>query len=93
MTHTISLQDALLSNQIEVENIDWEKIKILIDEMITPQLIKIIPNKGMPIFSKDPAYLLNPLSKRGNLKVKFDIEFPSNLSQDQKDQLTAVLSD
>jgi DnaJ-class molecular chaperone len=36
LTHSISLEDALLSSQIEVENIDGEKIKILIDEMITP---------------------------------------------------------
>jgi len=36
LIHKINLTDALLSNQIEVENVDGEKIKVLIDEMITP---------------------------------------------------------
>lgn len=76
-------------------NIDGEKIKnILIDEMITPQTIKIIPNKGMPLFlNQDPGYLLNPMARRGLLKIWFEIEFPQQLTQDQKDALTAVLAE
>lgn len=32
--------------------------------MITPQLVKTVQGKGMPIYSKtDPTYLLNPLAK------------------------------
>lgn len=49
----------------------------------------------MPIYNKDEYLVENynkPLNK-GNLEVKFDIEFPKCLSVEQKEVLRSVLGD
>ena len=43
----------------------------------------VIPNEGMPI-SKEPG-------KKGNLRIKFNVKFPSRLSKEQKANLKKVL--
>ena len=37
MIHRVSLKDALLALPVVVKNLDGEDIKVVIDEMITPQ--------------------------------------------------------
>lgn len=47
----------------------------------------------MPILNDNP---LGPIKRdfaRGNLIVKFDIEFPSQLSEEQKQELTDILNE
>lgn len=49
----------------------------------------------MPIYNKD-EYLVENYNKhlnKGNLEVKFDIEFPKCLSVEQKEVLRSVLGD
>ena len=56
--HRISLADALSISEIEFETLDGEKILYRPDEIISPHLKKVFPDKGMPIYSDDP---LSPL--------------------------------
>lgn len=93
INQVVSLKDALLASPVEVENLDGEVIKVPIDEMITPQTVRTILGKGMPICSQDTQSLLNPFDRRGNLYIKFQIEFPTNLTLEQKQQLTSVLEE
>ncbi|XP_074381151.1 uncharacterized protein LOC141722643 isoform X2 [Apium graveolens] len=44
---------------------------------------KVVPNEGMPI-SKEPG-------KRGNLRIKFSIKFPTSLTIEQKSDLRRIL--
>jgi len=53
------------------------------DEIISPRTRKIVLNEGMPILNT---------SKKGKLVIKFLVEFPKYLSQEQKDELVEVLS-
>lgn len=53
------------------------------DEIISPRTRKVVKNEGMPVGNT---------GKKGNLIVKFLVEFPLYLSQEQKDQLVEVFS-
>ncbi|CDW80823.1 dnaj homolog subfamily b member 13-like [Stylonychia lemnae] len=91
--HKITLADSLLSKPIIFTTIDNEMIEIAIDEVICPQTQKVIPEKGMPIFNNDPLGPLRKSYQRGNLIVRFDIEFPRQLTFSQKQELTDILNE
>ena len=48
-----------------------------------PGYTKIVPGEGMPI-SQDP-------SKKGDLVIEFEIEFPTSLSPERKDLIKRAL--
>ncbi|XP_031124457.1 dnaJ homolog subfamily B member 1-like [Ipomoea triloba] len=81
--HKISLLDALTGKTIKLTSLDGRDLTVEISEIVKPGQEKVIPDEGMPI-SKEPG-------KKGNLRIKFDIKFPSRLSADQKCDLRRVL--
>jgi len=80
---TITLKQALLGCGLRLTTLDGREIKVNMKEIIKPGFVKIVPNEGMPI-SKSPG-------QKGNLKITFNIIFPDNLTQHQRDQLKAIL--
>ncbi|KAK1381332.1 DnaJ-like protein subfamily A member 1 [Heracleum sosnowskyi] len=68
----ISLLDALTGKTIKLATLDGRDLRIPIKDIVKPGHEEVIPDEGMPI-SKEPG-------KRGNLRIKFDIKFPSRLS-------------
>jgi DnaJ-class molecular chaperone len=89
--HSICLQDALLSEGVEFETLEGEKIKFRAEQTITPQTTRVFPGKGMPIYNEDPLAPLMMNHARGNFILKFQVTFPM-MTSDQKDRLTAVLT-
>ncbi|XP_059292001.1 uncharacterized protein LOC132613858 [Lycium barbarum] len=79
----ISLVDALAGKTINLITLDGRELTIPITDVVKPGHEKIISNEGMPI-SKEPG-------KKGNLKIKFEVKFPSRLSSDQKSDIRRVL--
>lgn len=79
----ISLLDALTGSTISLTTLDGRELTIPVTDVIKPGHEQVIPNEGMPI-SKEPG-------KKGNLRIKFEIKFPSRLSSDQKSELRRVL--
>lgn len=63
-THTLSLEDALMSAPVQVKTLDGRCLKIGLDSMITPDTEHCIKGEGMPG------------QVRGDLIIKFDIQFP-----------------
>jgi DnaJ family protein B protein 4 len=53
------------------------------DEIISPQTRRVIAGKGMPLRT-DP-------SKRGDLIVKFNIQFPEELPLEKKRRIVELL--
>lgn len=84
-TATISLKKALTNPVIEVLTLDNRKLRITLNEIVTPQSKQIIKGEGMPI-SKSPR-------EKGNLIINFNIVFPSVLSREQKDKIALALPD
>lgn len=83
-TANITLREALLGATIQVPTIDGRKKQIsMANEIVNPQTEKHIANEGLP-YPKQP-------NKRGDIKVKFEIKFPSSLSQSQREALNQNL--
>lgn len=91
--HKISLSDALTVAAVEFKTLEGEIIKYRPDDIITPEFEKVFPGKGMPIYNDDPLSPLMMEHDRGNFILKFQIEFPTSLSDGQKDRLIRVLQD
>ena len=93
LEHKISLTDALEAGAVKFHTLENELIEISMDEVISPDTFKVIPGKGMPILNDDP---LGPIKRdyaRGNLILKFDIQFPENLNDAKKNALVALLDE
>lgn len=82
-TKRITLLDALTGRTIKVTTLDGRNLVIPLTEVIKPGHEEVIQNEGMPI-SKEPG-------KKGNLRIKIDIKFPSRLTGEQKSDLKRVL--
>ncbi|KAJ8445412.1 hypothetical protein Cgig2_031225 [Carnegiea gigantea] len=79
----LSLLEALTGKVLNLNTLDGRTLTIEVSDIVKPGHEILIPDEGMPI-SKEPQ-------KRGNLRIKFDIKFPSRLSSDQKSDLRRVL--
>ena len=77
VTQKIPLAEALTGTTVTLTTLDGRTLTIpCTDVVITPAYEKIVPKEGMPI-PKEPG-------KKGNLRIKFDIKFPTRLTPDQK---------
>merc|ERR1719150_3083269 len=83
-TCRISLKEALCGVLVDIPTLSGDKIPLnLANEVIRPTTVKRIPGYGLPL-SKEP-------SKKGDILVTFDIQFPEKLSQNTKDLLHDLL--
>jgi len=77
----ISLLDALLGLNILIDHPSGKKIRIKRKDIIQPNDIVRIKNKGMPHTNGN---------EMGNLYIKFIVEFPSKINNKQKKILTQL---
>lgn len=78
----VSLVDALTGVTVSLTTLDGRKLTIPVLDIVKPGQEIVIPNEGMP--TKEP-------SKRGALRVRFEVLFPSRLTLEQKSDLKRVL--
>jgi len=82
-TASVSLRDALCGGVVELLTLDNRTLRVPFTEIVTPQSQKVVRGEGMPL-QKQP-------DQRGDLYIKFNVVFPSHLSEEQKRQLRATL--
>jgi DnaJ homolog subfamily B member 4 len=73
-TITITLTEALCGFSRNLESIDGKKININIDEVVNNNSMHLASKYGMP----------NRYGSRGNMIIKYKIEYPKELSEKQK---------
>jgi DnaJ-class molecular chaperone len=76
VTRRISVTEAFTGYTGRIITLDGRNLTLPINDVIHPNYQKVVPNEGMPILG-DP-------SKRGVLKIKFDIRFPTRINALQK---------
>ncbi|XP_059289806.1 uncharacterized protein LOC132043322 [Lycium ferocissimum] len=79
----ISLLEALTGKTLELTTLDGRNLIIPLTDIVKPGHEVVVPNEGMPI-SKDPR-------KKGNLRIKMDVKYPTRLTEAQKSDLRRVL--
>ncbi|KAJ9677310.1 hypothetical protein PVL29_022351 [Vitis rotundifolia] len=79
----ITLLEALTGKALELKTLDGRILDIQLTDIVKPGYEMVVPNEGMPI-SKEP-------SRKGNLRIKFDVKYPSRLTSEQKSDLKRVL--
>ncbi|CAN6717847.1 unnamed protein product [Malus baccata var. baccata] len=79
----ITLLEALTGKTLDLTTLDGRNLMIPLTDIIKPGVEMVVPNEGMPI-SKEPG-------KKGNLRIKFDVKYPSRLTTEQKSDLKRVL--
>jgi len=81
-TKEIKLVDALKSNlSFSITTLDNKELKININEIVSPTYEKVMKNEGLPKSN----------GGKGDLIIKFDIKFPTKLSDEQKNQIKKIL--
>jgi len=81
-TKEITLIQALKSNiSFTIDTLDKKKLKVYVTDVISPTYEKVMKGEGLPKTN----------GERGDLIVKFDIKFPTKLSDEQKSELQKIL--
>nr|XP_024644476.1 dnaJ homolog subfamily B member 13 [Macaca nemestrina] len=79
----IPLGKALTCCTVEVKTLDDRLLNIPINDIIHPKYFKKVPGEGMPL-PEDPT-------KKGDLFIFFDIQFPTRLTPQKKQMLRQAL--
>jgi len=82
-TAGVPLGKALTGCIVDVPTLDERLISIPINDIVTPDYLKIVPNEGMPKSKQS--------NQRGDLVIAFNIEFPTYLSPDQKSLIAQAI--
>ncbi|KAI4343827.1 hypothetical protein L6164_011132 [Bauhinia variegata] len=79
----ITLLEALTGKTLELTTLDGRSLVIPLTDIVKAGAEIVVPNEGMPI-PKEPG-------RKGNLRIKFDVKYPSRLTSEQKYDLRRVL--
>jgi len=79
----ITLLEALTGKTLDLTTLDGRSLVLPLTDIVKPGAEVVVPDEGMPI-SKEPG-------KKGNLRVKLDVKYPSRLTPEQKSDLRRVL--
>ncbi|KAK8921070.1 hypothetical protein KSP39_PZI019908 [Platanthera zijinensis] len=81
----VSLAEALTGTTIKLASLDGRDLSIPVTDIISPGYELVIAKEGMPI-AKEPG-------RKGNLRIKFEVKFPTRLTPDQQSALKRILGD
>lgn len=84
VTQKISLVEALTGYTAQITTLDGRTLTVPVNSVISPTYEEVVKGEGMPI-PKEP-------SKKGNLRIKFNIKFPTRLTSEQKAGIRRLLT-
>ncbi|CAL5389867.1 unnamed protein product [Camellia sinensis] len=84
VTQKISLVEALTGYTTQITTLDGRNLTVPINAIISPTYEEVVKGEGMPI-PKEP-------SRKGNLRIKFIIKFPTRLTSEQKTGIKRLLT-
>jgi DnaJ-class molecular chaperone len=90
--HDISLVDALNSSSCKFRTLDGRTLNISVDEIISPQTVRVVEGEGMPIYDPEEEQDGVTWAKKGKMFMVFNIKFPKNMTEDKKAKIVHVLN-
>ncbi|KAL2346807.1 hypothetical protein Fmac_000807 [Flemingia macrophylla] len=79
----VSLAEAIGGTTIDITTLDGRTVSIAVTDIVSPGYEMIVGNEGMPI-AKEPG-------RKGDLRIKFDVKFPTKLTPEQRAGLKRAL--
>merc|ERR1712137_169662 len=83
VTTRVSLKQALCGTSVMVDTLSGRRLRVNIKDVITPNYTKRIAGEGMPV-ARNP-------SQKGDLILRFEVDWPSHISDSQKQKLSEIL--
>ncbi|CAA7397211.1 unnamed protein product [Spirodela intermedia] len=80
----IPLAEALAGTTLTLRTLDGRELAVPVTDVVSPGYELVIAKEGMPIV-REPG-------RRGNLRIKFDVKFPSKLTSEQRAALRRILA-
>ncbi|KXS21172.1 hypothetical protein M427DRAFT_65950 [Gonapodya prolifera JEL478] len=82
---TVGLKEALCGGVAEVDTLDGRTVRVALGEVLRPGYTKRIPNEGFPVPQPVGEAPIPPSArKRGDLVLRFNVTFPTYLTEAQK---------
>ncbi|CAA0838353.1 DNAJ heat shock family protein [Striga hermonthica] len=83
MTYTVTLAEAIGGTTINFATLDGRSLSIPVTDIISPGYEVVVSTEGMPI-AKEPG-------NRGELKIVFEVKFPTKITAEQRAGLKRAL--
>ncbi|XP_073129406.1 uncharacterized protein [Henckelia pumila] len=83
MNYSVTLAEAIGGLTVEAKTLDNRALLIPVNEIISPGYEVLVSGEGMPI-AKEPG-------NRGDLKIRFEVKFPTRLTTEQRAALKRAL--
>lgn len=80
---TVSLSEAIGGTTVNLTTLDGRNLSIPVTDIVSPGYELVVPKEGMPI-AKEPR-------NKGDLKIRFDVKFPTRLTSEQQVGLRRAL--
>lgn len=79
----VSLAEALGGTTVNLVTLDGRNLSIPVTDIVSPSYELLVAREGMPI-AKEPG-------NRGDLRIKFEVKFPTRLTPEQRVALKHAL--
>ncbi|CAN4076587.1 unnamed protein product [Withania somnifera] len=83
--YKVTLSEALGGTTVNLTTLDGRALAIPVNEIVRPGYELVVAKEGMPI-TKEPG-------NRGDLKIKFEVEFPTRLTTEQRATLKRTIEE
>ena len=83
VSQRVTLAEALGGTTVSLTTLDGRNLSIPVTEIVSPGYELHVPREGMPI-AKEPG-------NRGDLRIKFEVKFPTRLTPEQRAGLKRAL--
>lgn len=83
MNHRVTLAEAIGGTTVDLTTLDKRTLSIPVNDIVSPGYELVVSREGMPI-TKEPA-------NRGDLRIRFEVKFPTKLTPEQRAGLKRAL--
>ncbi|THG09092.1 hypothetical protein TEA_016796 [Camellia sinensis var. sinensis] len=83
MSHRVTLAEALGGTTVSLTTLDGRNLLIPVTDLVSPAYEMVVAREGMPITKER--------GNRGDLRIKFEVKFPTKLTPEQRSGLRRVL--
>ncbi|GFP81498.1 Dnaj homolog subfamily b member 13 [Phtheirospermum japonicum] len=83
MNYSVTLAESIGGTTVNVTTLDDRKLSVPVTDLISPGYELVVSREGMPIAKEN--------GNRGDLKIVFDVKFPTKLTAEQRAALRRAL--